>query len=135
MAQFGKEGDGTASTKCDGFSHHFFNDSMLELLSIRNGVLTPLRRLSDSVFARMGIFRDAANERPGGGASEQEEAGEGNGNGPAKLGGQPGGGHWGDEAAEIAPSVHNSGRSATGGASVICGLGPENPLAQAQCPQ
>ena len=72
MAQFGKEGDGTASTKCDGLSHHFFNDRMLELLSIRNGVLTPLRRLSGSALARLGFFRDTANERPGGGASEQE---------------------------------------------------------------
>ena len=102
---------------------------MLELLSIRNGVLTPLRRLSGSARASLGILSYAANERPGGGASEQEEAGEGNGNGPAKVGGQPGGGHWGDEAAEIAPSVHDGGRSATGGTPVICGLGPENTLA------
>ena len=106
---------------------------MLELLSIRNGVLTPLRRLSDSALASLGILSYTANERPGGGASEQEEAGESNGNGPAKLGGQPGGGHWGDEAAEIAPGVHDCGRSATGGTSVIRGLGPENPLAQTQC--
>ena len=87
MAQFGKEGDGTASTKGDSLLYHFFNDKILDLLSIRNGVLTPLRRLSDSVFTRMGIFSDAANERPSGGASEQEEAGESNGNGPAKVGG------------------------------------------------
>ena len=70
MVQFGKEGDGTASTKCDGLSHHFFNDRMLELLSIRNGVLTPLRRLSGSALASLGFFRDTANERPGGGAGE-----------------------------------------------------------------
>ena len=70
MAQFGKEGDGTASTKCDGLSHHFFNECTLELLSIRNGVLTLLRRLSGSARASLGIFSDAASQRPGGGASE-----------------------------------------------------------------
>ena len=70
MAQFGGDSDGAILGKVDGLLHHLFNDGMLELLSIRNEVLTPLRWLSGSVFARMGIFRDTANERPGGGASE-----------------------------------------------------------------
>ena len=72
MAQFGKEGDGTAAEKIEGLIYHFFNDKILDLLSIRNGVLTPLRWLSDSALASLGILRYAANERPGGGASEQE---------------------------------------------------------------
>ena len=70
MAQFGKEGDGTASTKGDGLIYHFFNDKLLDLLSIRNGVLTLSRRLWGSALASLGILSYTANERPGGGASE-----------------------------------------------------------------
>ena len=70
MAQFGRDDDGTAPAKVDGLFHHFFNDRMLELLSMPNGALTTLRRLSDSAFTSLGFFRDAANEHPGGGASE-----------------------------------------------------------------
>ena len=70
MAQFGGNSDGAILGKGDGLLHHLFNDRMLELLSIRNGVLTPLRRLSGSALTSLGFFSDAANECPGGGASE-----------------------------------------------------------------
>ena len=64
------DGDGATSAKGDGLCHHFSNDRMLELLSILIRVLTPVRRLSDSALASLGILSYAANERPSGGASE-----------------------------------------------------------------
>ena len=64
------DGDGATSAKVDSLFHHFFNESMLELLSNHNAMLTGFRRLWSSALASLGIFSDAANECPGGGASE-----------------------------------------------------------------